>query len=62
MWTKIDGSKGLPEGTWVVELQEERLGSTFHVATKSGNVVFVACCFQWDMPPIIAYAPIPERH
>lgn len=61
-WTEIFGADELPEGVWLVEIQEERVGTVYHVATKIGlSVAIVGSCFHFDMPPIIAYAPIPER-
>lgn len=60
-WTTINGVDELPVGTWLVEVQKDEYWEPYHVAVKHKNITIVGGHFSFDMPTVIAYAPIPQR-
>lgn len=48
-WIKVNNAKELPEGAWLVEVQDSRDGKITRHVTPVGNH------FHFDMSPVIAY-------
>lgn len=59
-WIKVDGYKNLPEGNWLVRLEESILGSKIHVANTHQNCTFIGGSLAFDMPKVVEYRPLPE--
>lgn len=64
-WIKLEKQSDLPEGDWLVLLEEERLGLMMHTASKSnlksgGQLLVIGGNFHFDMPKITYYQKLPE--
>lgn len=55
MWTPVNGAKNMPIGKWLVQLSD----GDFAVAKILENFQVVGSHFHFDMPPVVAYMPLP---
>jgi hypothetical protein len=60
IWIAVESFKDVPKGSWLFKTEEERSGNTVHTGTNFGNGCVIGGHFAYDMPRVIAYAPIPE--
>lgn len=62
-WIKVDGSKNVPIGKWLVTVDEyKRKGREVHVCERHENVTYIGGHFDFDMPEVIAYMACPEAY
>ncbi len=59
-WVKVNGVEEIPEGTFLVCLEEKRMGSIIHIASVHKNMSLVGGYFYFDMPKVIYYVELPE--
>ncbi|ELY3575030.1 hypothetical protein [Cronobacter sakazakii] len=55
IWTPINGAQNMPAGKWLVQLSD----GEFSVARIHEKVHVVGGHFHFDMPPVVAYMPLP---
>lgn len=58
-WKRVDDYKQLPEGSWLVELEEPMLGSNLAVARAHPNLTTIGGRFAFEAPRVIGYANLP---
>ncbi len=63
-WISVDGYENLPNGEWLVVVEEAIYKMTVHTAYKAdlpkgGSMCFLAGHFAFDQPKIIGYRSIP---
>lgn len=59
-WIDVDGYKNLPNGEWLVRLDEEYFDTFVHVCMKRENCCFIGGHFAFDMANVVEYRSIPE--
>lgn len=59
MWIDVDGYEDLPEGHWLVRIEREMWGVDVFTAIIRKNLSMIGTNFAFDMPKVIAYAPVP---
>lgn len=58
-WFTVDGYKGVPQGNWLVQLEEESWGTNLAVMNNN-NVAIIGTAFAFDMSRVVAYRELPE--
>ena len=62
-WIEVDGSRNLPAGKWLVRLEKEFMGLEEHTVSvktvQNGKLAIIAGHFDYDLPKVVAYRPIP---
>ncbi len=59
-WIKVDGYKDLPEGQWLVKVDEPHFDLYYHTAMVHPNITMIGGLFGFDAHRVIAYRSIPE--
>ncbi|EMC4146458.1 hypothetical protein VEL46_004244 [Cronobacter sakazakii] len=54
-WTPVNGAQNMPIGKWLVQLSD----GDFAVAKIHEEVQVVGGNFHFDVPPVVAYMPLP---
>ena len=60
-WTKITKENQPPMGECLVYLEEKTDGSHYHVAIYHPNLVLIGGHFEFDMPAVTHWRPLPEK-
>lgn len=61
-WIPVNGYKELPEGTWLVTMEEDLIWSRIHVAVVHPNITCIGSNFAFDCPKVIAYRPMVDEY